>query len=153
MLLKKRWAYLVIIGTLIAMPALVKSNSGDTIAWLSYEKAQKMRQDRKVLVYFNADWCGFCRNLEKTTFKDPQIAAYINRNFTPVSVNIDQEKQIAAQFGVRGVPDLRFISSKGEAIARWPGYIKAEQLMPLLKYIHTDSYLTQEYSQFLKDHS
>lgn len=153
MLLKKRWAWLVIIGILVAAPALVKPNSGDTIAWLSYEKAQQLRQDRKFLVYFNADWCGYCRNLEKTTFKDPKIAAYINRNFTPVRVNIDLEKQIAAQYGVSGVPDLRFISSNGEAIARWPGYIKAEQLMPLLKYIHTDSYLTQEYSQFLKDHS
>lgn len=151
--LKKRWAYLVIIGTLIAMPALVNSDSGDTIAWLSYEKAQKMRPDRKFFVYFNADWCGFCRNLEKTTFKDPRITAYINRNFTPVRVNIDREKQIATQYGVSGVPDLRFISAEGEAIARWPGYIKAEQLMPLLKYIHTDSYLTQDYAQFLKDQS
>jgi thioredoxin-related protein len=153
MLQKKRWPWLVIIGILLAAPGSVTSNSGDTIDWLSYEKAQQLRQDRKYLVYFNASWCGFCRKMESTTFKDPEIVTFINRNFTPVLVNIDQEKQIAAQYGVRGVPDLRFISSKGEPIARWPGFIKSEQLLPLLKYIHSDSYLTQEYSQFLKDHS
>ena len=153
MLLKKRWVWPAIIAILIAIPTLVKSPPEGSIAWLTYEKAQQLPPDRKFFVYFNADWCGYCRSMEKTTFKDPEIASYINRNFTPVKVNIDRQKQIAAQYGVQGVPDLRFISSKGEAIARWPGLIKADQLLPLLKYIHTDSYLTQDYSQFLKDHS
>ena len=153
MLLNKKWTWIVVIGILIATPELVKPNSRDTIDWLSYEKAQQVRQDRKFILYFNAGWCGFCRKLETTTFQDPDVVAFINRNFTPVTVNIDQEKQLAAQYGVRGVPDLRFVSAQGEPIARWSGFIESEDLMPLLKYIHTDSYLTQEYSQFLKDHS
>ena len=153
MLLKKRWTWPLIMGILMIAPAIAKPVSGDSITWLSYEKAQQVHQNRKFFVYFNAEWCGFCRKLEATTFKDPEIIAFINRNFTPVRVNIDREKQIAAHYGVQGVPDLRFISAKGEAIARWPGFIEADQLLPLLQYIHTESYLKQEYSQFLKENS
>jgi thioredoxin-related protein len=153
MLLKKRWTWPLIIGILMVAPALVRAVSGNTITWFTYNKAQQVQQDRKYFVYFYSDRCGHCRNLESRTFTNPDIVAYINRNYTPVRVNIDRERQIAAHYGVNGVPDLYFLSSTGAPIGRQTGFVNASQLLPLLKYIHTESYLKQDYSEFLKDHS
>jgi thioredoxin-related protein len=88
--------------------------------------------------------------LEKKTFSDESIIEYINSNYTPVKVNARKESKLATQFGIQGVPDLRFLTAKGEDIARWPGFIETKNLLPLLQYIHTDSYENTSYKEFLK---
>ncbi len=133
-------------------PAGINKEGTDKINWLTYEQAQQQNEDssRKFFFYFRANWCAYCHKLEKETFADATIAGYINRNFIPVRIDSDRKKKLAARFGVRGLPDLRFLSPKGEPIARWPGYISASKLLPMLKYIHTDSYLNMGYGDFLK---
>ena len=126
--------------------------TAETIQWLTYDQAQKQShgQDRKILLYFQNDRCGYCRKLEKETLADKELAAYINANYIPVRVNTDKAPRIAAQHGVRGVPDLHFLSATGDAIANWPGFIEIARLLPLLRYIHTDSYLNMSYSDFMR---
>ena len=43
-----------------------------------------------VLMEFTADWCGYCKKMEKTTFTDPDVAQRISRNFVAVKVDADQ---------------------------------------------------------------
>ena len=124
----------------------------DGINWLTFDEAQKYGQDqsRKFLLYFYTDWCGYCRKLEQSTFVDKDIATYVNQNFIPVRINSEQKPKIAARYRISGVPNLRFLTSNGEDIAHWPGYIEAARFLPLLKYIQTDSYLKMGYGEFLK---
>jgi len=133
-------------------PFLFAGTSTESINWLSFDQAQKNGQDlsKKFLLYFYTDWCGYCRKLEKETFADASVAAYINSHFIPVRINSERLPKVAARYGVGGVPDLRFLTPKGENIARWPGYIEAGKLLPLLEYIQTDNYLKMGYSEFLK---
>jgi thioredoxin 1 len=56
-----------------------------------------------VLVDFYADWCGPCKMLEPTL---EAIAA--ETAATVVKVDIDAFQELAAQFGVQGVPNLVF---------------------------------------------
>ncbi len=122
------------------------------INWLTYDQAQKQNNNpaRKFLLYFYTDWCGYCRKLEQNTFSNKAVIDYINANFVPVRINSEKMPKLAARYGVAGVPDLRFVTPEGQNIARWPGYIEADQFLPLLKYIHTDSYLKMGYADFLK---
>lgn len=123
-----------------------------SIKWLPFDQAQKIGegQSQKFFLYFYTDWCGYCRKLEKDTFSNQAVANYINDHFIPVRINSERMPKIAARYGVQGYPDLRFLTAKGENIARWPGYIDADQLLPLLKYIQSDSYLEMGYRDFLK---
>jgi thioredoxin-related protein len=89
--------------------------------------------------------------LESKTFTNQAVADYINANYTPVRVNAGTETSLASRFGIQGVPDLRFLSPKGENIARWPGYIESERLLILLRYISTDSYKSMNFGDFVKD--
>jgi uncharacterized protein len=131
------------------------SQPGQAIHWLSFDEAKKIEphdQSKKFILYFYTSWCHYCHQLDQKTFGDQTVADYINSHFIPVRINSEERVKIAAHYGVRGVPDLRFLSSKGENIARWPGYIDPDKLLPLLKYIYTDSYQKMDYEEFLKMH-
>lgn len=125
--------------------------AADSVAWHSYDQIEKEGSAaKKVFIYFYADWCGYCRKMDKETFTDPAVAAFINENFLPVRVNTDKQNKIAARYAISGLPDLRFLTPQGEAIARWPGFIEPKQLLPMLKFIQSDSYLKMGYKEFLK---
>ncbi len=132
--------------------AIFADSSKGSVNWLTFDEAQKkgQGQSQKFLLYFYTDWCGYCRKLDHETFTDKTVADYINSNFIPVRINSEKMPQVAGRYGVGGVPDLRFLTAKGEDIARWPGYIEPDRFLPLLKYIQSDSYQKMSYGEFLK---
>lgn len=56
----------------------------------------------KVLVDFNADWCGPCQMLKPVL---EEIASERNE-IKIVSINIDDEDELAAKYGVMSIPCL-----------------------------------------------
>lgn len=148
--------YLIIITLvfcfIIPTSLLSARETNDSIDWLTFDEGQKrgQAQEQKFFLYFYTDWCGYCRKLEKETFSNKDVAKYINSNFIPVRINSERMPKVAARFGVSGFPDLRFLTPKGENIGKLPGYVDADKLLPMLRYISTDSYLTMTYSDFIK---
>jgi thioredoxin-related protein len=121
------------------------------IQWMSYDEGRQRgeAENKKVFLVFNADWCRYCLKMEKETFRDPTVIAYVNRNFVPVSVDSDREQNIADKYNVRGLPATWFISEKGDRIQGRPGYIPADEMLKILKFIGSDSYLTMSYQKFV----
>ena len=138
------------IALMLTAQTATSSKTGAAINWTTYDDAQKAGNDtRKFFIYFYTDQCGYCRLLETKTFTDETVADYINSNYTPVRVNAGKEFKVASRFGIQGVPDLRFLTTKGEGIARWPGFIETEKLLILLRYIATDSYKIMNFNDFV----
>lgn len=128
------------------------SQAGDGgIQWLSYAEGRQRGevQNKKVFLVFNADWCRYCVQMEKETFRDPTVIAYVNRNFVPISVNSDKQQDIAAKYNVRGLPSTWFISEDGEKIGNRPGYIASDEMLKILKYIGTNSYQSMSFKDFV----
>lgn len=128
------------------------SQAGDGgIQWLSYTEGRQRGEveNKKVFLVFNADWCRYCVQMEKETFRDPTIIAYVNRNFVPISVNSDKQQDIAAKYNVRGLPSTWFISEDGEKIGNRPGYIASDEMLKILKYISTNSYQSMSFKDFV----
>lgn len=126
--------------------------SGGGIQWLSYAEGRQRgeNQNKKVFLVFNADWCRYCLKMEKETFQNPTVIAYVNRNFVPVSVNSDKEQTIADKYKVKGLPDTWFIAENGERIGNRPGYIPADEMLKILKFIATDSYRSMNFQTFVE---
>ena len=144
-------AIVALIITASAYPATAGTDAAQKIQWLSFDKAQQYRNgDRKFFIYFHADWCGYCHKLKKNAFANAEIIEYINKNYIPVKVDTDREKRLAARFGVQSLPDLRFLTTAGEDLARWPGYIEKDHLLDMLQFIHTDSFGKMSFSEFVK---
>jgi thioredoxin-related protein len=141
---------LVILLLLSTDTVMAGKKAEGLIRWSSLDVAQQQEnaEKRKFMVFFHADWCTYCVKLEKNAFSNPEIAEYINTNFLPVKVDTMKESQTAARFGVRGLPDIRFLTPEGDGIAKIPGYVEKKQLLTLLKFINTDSYKTMSIKEF-----
>ncbi|MCD6273237.1 MAG: thioredoxin fold domain-containing protein [Deltaproteobacteria bacterium] len=138
---------------LILSVCLISCNAySDKINWLSYDEGLKLAQteNKKVFLHFWAAWCGYCTKMETTTFNDTAVSDYLNENFIPVKVNTDKEKTLAVKYKVRGLPDTWFLTGEGEPISDIGGYIPPGKLLPVLKYISTDSYKTQNFNKFME---
>jgi len=129
------------------------TQTGDAgIQWFSYAEGRQRgeAENKKVFLVFNADWCRYCLQMEKETFQNPTVIAYVNRNFVPISVNSDKQQDIAEKYSVRGLPSTWFISENGDRIGNRPGYIAADEMLDILKYIGSDSYLTMTFKAFVE---
>lgn len=78
-----------------------------------------------------ATWCGPCKMLKSTTFKNNKAAAFFNNNF--VNVAIDMEKgqgpKLASQWQVQAYPTLFIFDSAGKPVLYAVGYIGADDLI------------------------
>ena len=129
------------------------AQSGENgIQWFSYAEGRQRgeTESKKVFLVFNADWCRYCLQMEKETFQNPTVIAYVNRNFVPISVNSDKEQDIVTKYSVRGLPSTWFISENGDKIGNRPGYIAADEMLKILRYIGSDSYLSMSYKAFVE---
>ncbi|MET3114178.1 thioredoxin 1 [Pedobacter sp. CG_S7] len=78
-------------------------------------------------------WCGPCKLLKTTTFKDKQVADFFNTSF--VNLSIDMEKgegiKLAEKWGVDAYPTLLVLDPNGDVVLINVGYIKAEELLEI----------------------
>jgi thioredoxin-related protein len=124
------------LSLILFAPGVVSAS--DSINWRSYEEGMALSkiEKKKVFLHFYADWCGFCRKMANTTFKDTSLINYLNDNFMPIMVNTDREPQTAGSYGVAGLPTTIFLTEMGEPIFSVPGYIPTLTLMSMLKEIN-----------------
>ena len=76
-----------------------------------------LNEKGKVLVDFNADWCGPCQMLKPVL---EEIASERNE-VKIISVNIDDEDELATKYGVMSIPCL-VLFENGQEINRSIGF-------------------------------
>lgn len=84
--------------------------------------------EKTVLLDFYADWCGPCRTLSPLV--DQIAQAY--PHYLVGKINVDQEPELAAQFGVMSIPTL-VVMKKGEAVNRLTGARPKAQILAMLE--------------------
>ncbi|MFD1257092.1 thioredoxin family protein [Mucilaginibacter terrae] len=92
---------------------------------------QAAAQNKYIFVDAYATWCGPCKMLKATSFKNGKAAALFNQNF--VNVALDMEKgsnpQLAQQWGMRAYPTLIIFDSKGKIVLNTVGFISGKDLV------------------------
>ena len=86
-----------------------------------------LNSDKPVLLDFYADWCGPCRIVGPIV---EEIAG--ERSDIKVGkINVDEQSELAAQFGVMSIPILAVIKN-GEVVNRSVGARPKEQILAML---------------------
>lgn len=124
----------------LVVPA--QAMAANAIAWNGYDKGLALAKEKKKKVYinFHADWCGYCRKMEKETFVDPKVIAFLNDNFIAIRINSDKEPLLARKFNVRGLPANFFLTEQGEAIGNQPGYLDPKAFLEVLAFVKNEKY-------------
>lgn len=137
---------IIVLMAVIFSPAYARNQ----IQWRSYEDGKSLArsENKKIFINFRADWCTYCRTMEKKTFTDTGIINFLNSNFINIQVDVDREKSVARKYNIQPLPDTWFLTQTGEVIGNRPGYLTPKDLLPLLRYIHTESYQKMSFSQF-----
>ena len=83
---------------------------------------------RPVLVDFSATWCGPCQ-MQKGPMAELE-QKYVGR-LDIVMVDIDEHRDVAASYGIQGIPALRVFSG-GKLVGQGDGYHDLDRLESLL---------------------
>ncbi len=133
-------------------PERSPAKESESIKWEGYTPglAKAGKQAKPVFLYFHAEWCTYCTKFKQTTFKDKKVRAYLEEYFVSIQVDTDKNRALSEEWRVKGLPTLWFLEPDGTRISSLPGYIDATQLLQILKFIHTRSYETMDFQEFIK---
>lgn len=80
---------------------------------LNRKLALAKQQNRPLMLDFYADWCTYCKSMEKTTFKSAKVLASLN-NFITLQADVtdmdDKDKALLQEFQIPAPPAILFFS-------------------------------------------
>ncbi len=92
--MKKHLIYLfltVLVGSFYTMHA-----QDEAIRWLSFEQLEDSLAvaPKKVFIDFYADWCAYCRKMDRVAFRDPEVISKLNRDYYALRMNAETRDSI-----------------------------------------------------------
>ncbi len=98
------------------------------VVYTNNENFAKEVEKGTVIVDFYADWCAPCRMIGPVL---EQIAEE-NEDIKVVKVNVDENIELANQFGIRGIPAL-LVLKDGKTVAQRAGFMPKDALVDWIK--------------------
>ncbi|NRB49254.1 MAG: DUF255 domain-containing protein [Saprospiraceae bacterium] len=145
----------------------------DSITWYSWEEAMELQKEnpKKIFIDVYTDWCGWCKRMDKTTFKNKAVAKVMNEHFYAVKFNAEQKESIeykdhtlkylpnAGRRGVHelayalldgrmGYPSFVYLDENGDRITISPGYKDAKAIQKELTFVGGEHYKNQSFNDF-----
>lgn len=142
------------------------------IAWLTVEEAmEKMEKEKRpILIDLYTDWCGWCKVMDKETYSNGKVIAYIEENFYPVKLNAETRKVISFRGGefkykpeykvnefaallTQGnlsYPSTIILPADGTPPQTIPGYLKVPDMELVLRYFGDGHYGKTDFQAYHK---
>jgi thiol:disulfide interchange protein DsbD len=134
-----------VVAVMMVLPKKIESE----IPWQPYSEravADAGKAGKGIIIDTFADWCIPCKELDKLTFTDATVKKEAERFITLkldlTSSDANSEAGRARQrFGIRGVPTVLFIDSKGREVSdmRLEGFEKPSAFVARMKRVDTSS--------------
>lgn len=156
-----------IILLLIVLSTISFTSQAQKINWMTMNEALAAQEKKPKKIFLDAytDWCGPCKLMDKETFSNPKVAAYINKHFYAVKFNAEGTEVVnyndfeytnpnhdpnrkgrnsqhffANALKISAYPTVVFFDEDGNIISPVVGFQTPEQLELYLKMIASDEY-------------
>ena len=128
----------------------------DKVNWMSFAELQEAyaKDPKPILVDLYTSWCGWCREMDRTTYRNDKVASYINQHYYAVKYNAESTDSVwfnqirygynkeartndlalYLSFGERAYPNTIFLETIDARPAPLSGYMKAKEIEAPLKY-------------------
>ena len=140
------WGVLAALALVVAIMVVNRggrpgTETGSGPAALAWERdlptalARAGNEKKLVMVDFYTDWCGWCRQLDRTTLSDSNVQRALGG---VVSVRLNAEtdgREVARRFNVSGYPTILFLNASGDEVGRIPGYLEASPFLAEIQQI------------------
>jgi thioredoxin-related protein len=131
------------------------NSSQSEIIWYSLDEGLELAEENNKHLYieFMADWCGWCRKMEKDVYTEKEIIDLLNNDFISIRINGDSKEELIFkgesisqqnlarnEFGVRGFPTLWFLKPDGTKLTMLRGYQTPDFLQDALIFVKEFKY-------------
>ncbi len=104
--------------------------------------------DKHLFVFFETEYCSYCRQMKRSTFREANIIGMLNEHFVSVCINASSREELPwgdstttyrelsrDHYDIQAVPTVWFLRPDGTKIDRLIGYCSGEVLLPVLQYV------------------
>jgi thiol:disulfide interchange protein DsbD len=118
----------------VGLGGLLVAEAESPIGWTAFSEdalARELAGGRPVFIDFQAEWCLPCREMDRTTFRDPAVVEAANA-FAMFRADVTEQDDHATalmdRFGVAGVPTYVLLGPDGRVRRRLVGFVPAADM-------------------------
>jgi uncharacterized protein YyaL (SSP411 family) len=104
--------------------------------WGSETFCKAQEQDKVVMLYLGAFWCGFCQRMDETSLSDDDVIVLLNAFFIPIRVENAQRPDIDIRYNHNGWPTIVFLTPRGDTLST-VNYLPPEEFANVLVQIQS----------------
>jgi thioredoxin-related protein len=149
------------------------SQTESGIRWMSIEEAEAAckKKPRKIFVDVYTDWCGWCKKMDKSTFRDSLVMKLTSEKFYAVKLNAEgrdniifrdkvfhfnesmraNELAVMLLSGEMSYPSIVFLDEKLQPIQTHGGYADASQFNTMLRFFSENAYKKKSLNDFSRE--
>jgi thioredoxin-related protein len=145
----------------------------EKLKWMTLKEAQEamLKEKRPILIDLYTDWCGWCKVMDKKTYTNEKVIAYLQQNFYPVKLNAETKETVSwndktynfnsanrtndfavfLTYGQLSFPTTIILPTDNSGPQPVPGYLEPKQLELIVKYFGEGKYGKQPFAEYQKD--
>jgi thioredoxin-like negative regulator of GroEL len=142
------------LGIALVLAACPQRAPAQSVPWRTdYNAARKEASEkgRPILLEFGTENCMWCRKLEASTLRDPNVAKLLNEQFVSLKVDADRESTLTQMLRITQYPTLVVAGPDGKIIGVLEGYQEAgplaEQLQRVSAYYAVPEWMVRDYQE------
>ena len=131
-----KYVRFVITALLLFQWGLVSAQGG--VPWREWSQSafdEAREEHRLILLDLSADWCAYCKEMDATTWKDPDVLAVITKDYLPIQIVDEKSPQLAARYRQYGRPAVVILDAEGRELIRKRGYMKPQWMKWMLQAV------------------